>query len=50
MPKKGECITLRKIKSSLIIYGDFESILLSENNGKQNTAEPYTKKFQSHPD
>ena len=49
MPKTGECIKLKKIKSSLIVYADFESILVPENVGKQNTTEPYTNKFQSHP-
>ena len=39
MPKKGSYVKFknyeRKIKSSFIIYADFESILLPENNGKQ---------------
>ena len=29
-----------------IIYADFESILVSENNGKQNLEESYTNKYQ----
>ena len=29
----------RKIKSPFIIYADFESILVPENNGKQNLEE-----------
>ena len=40
MPKKGEYATLknyeRKVKSPLIIYADFESILLPDSNGQQN--------------
>ena len=31
-----------------IIYADFESILVSENNGKQNQEESYTNKYQKH--
>ena len=40
MPKKGECVKFknyeRKIKSLFITYADFERILMTENNGKQN--------------
>ena len=32
----------RKIKSTFNIYADFESILVPENNGKQNQKESYT--------
>ena len=43
MPKKGEYIKFknlgRKIKLLLMIYADFESILLPEGNGKQNPNE-----------
>ena len=39
---------MKKIKSALIIYADFESILVPENNGKQNPKEPYTNKYQGH--
>ena len=39
MPKKGEYVKFknyeRKIKSAFIIYADFESILVPEDNGKQ---------------
>ena len=46
MPKKGEYVTLknfrRKIKSTFMIYADFESILVHENNGKQNPNKSYT--------
>ena len=31
-----------------MIYADFESILVPENNGKQNPDEPYTNKHQNH--
>ena len=41
MPKRGEYVKLksyeRKIKSPFItIYADFESILVPDDNGKQN--------------
>ena len=40
IPKKGEYVKFknfeRKIKSQFISYADFESILVSEDNGKQN--------------
>ena len=29
-----------------MIYVDFESILVPENNGKQNPGESYTNKYQ----
>ena len=45
MPKKGEYIKLkyceRKIKPSFMICTDFESILIPEDNGKQNQNESY---------
>ena len=31
-----------------MIYADFESILLSEDNGKQNPNESHTNKYQKH--
>ena len=31
-----------------MIYADFESILVSEDNGKQNQNECYIKKYQKH--
>ena len=31
-----------------MIYADFESILVPENNGKQNPGESYTSKYQKH--
>ena len=52
MSKKGEYIQFknfgRKIKSPFMIYVDFESILVPEDNGKQNPNESYTNKFQKH--
>ena len=52
MPKKGEYIKFknheRKIKSSFIIYTDFESILVPVNNGKQNPKDSYTNNYQKH--
>ena len=38
----------RKTKSLCIVYADFESILVPEDNGKQNLNESYTKKYQKH--
>ena len=52
MATKGEYVKLKnyeiKIKSPFIIYANFESILVPENNGKQNTEESYTNKQQKH--
>ena len=31
-----------------MIYADFESILVPENNEKQNPDESYTNKYQKH--
>ena len=31
-----------------MIYVDFESILVPEDNGKQNQNEPYTNKYKKH--
>ena len=51
-PKKGKCVKFknykRKIKSSFTIYVDFTSILLPEDNGKQNPKESYMNKYQKH--
>ena len=50
MPKKSEYIKLkyfeRKIKLPVMIYANFESILVPEDNGKQNPNESYTKKYK----
>ena len=52
MPRKSEYVKFRnyerKIKSSFIIYADFESILVPENSEKQNPEEPYTNKSQKY--
>ena len=52
IPKKGKYVKFknfeRKIKSSFMIYADFESILVPEDNGKQNPNEFYTNKYQKH--
>ena len=51
MPKKGEYMKFknfgRKIKSPFMLYADFERFLLTEDNGKQNPNESYTKKYQN---
>ena len=50
MPKKVEYVKFknyeRKIKSPFIIYADFESILVPEENGKQNPEVSYTNKYK----
>ena len=38
----------RKIKSPFMIYADFKSILVPEDNRKQNPNEPYTNKYKKH--
>ena len=52
MPKKGEYVKFknykRQIKSPFTIYADFESVLVPEDNGKQNPEEYYTNKYQKH--
>ena len=52
IPKKGDYIKFkifgRTIKSLFMIYADFESILVPENNGKQNPNESCTSKYQKH--
>ena len=52
MPKKSEYVKFknfqRKIKSPLVIYADFEIILVPENNGKQNPNKSYTNKYQKY--
>ena len=49
MSKDGEYVKSinyeRKIKSPCAV---FESILVSEDNGKQNPKESYTNKYQKH--
>ena len=52
MPKKGEYNKFenfgRKIKSTFMIYADFESIPVPEDNGRQSPNESYTNKYQKH--
>ena len=52
MTRKGECfrskIYEREIKSSFMIYADFESILLPKDNGKQNPNESCTNNYQKY--
>ena len=52
MSKKVEHVLFkscgRKIKLPFMIYVDFESVLVSEDNGKQNSDESYTSKYQKH--
>ena len=52
MPKKGEYVKFknfeRKIKSPFMIYVDFESVLVPEDNGKQNLNESYTNKYKKY--
>ena len=52
MPRKDEYVRLknykRKIKLTYMIYADFESILVPEDNRKQNPDGTYTNKYQKH--
>ena len=52
MPKKGEYVRLknyeRKRKSSFMIYANFESILVPQDNGNQNPEESYPNRYQKH--
>ena len=52
MPKKDEYVKFKdyeiKINSHFIIYTDFESILVPENNTKQSPEEFYRDKYQKH--
>ena len=38
----------RKIKSPFMIYADFESISMPQDNGKQVPEESYMKKYKKH--
>ena len=48
MPQKGEYVKFnsfeRKIKPPFIVYSDLESILVPQDNEKDDTIEFYTKK------
>ena len=52
MTTKGETIKLknymRNIKSLFMICANFESILVPENNGNQNSDGSYTNKYQNY--
>ena len=50
MPKKINVLFKNHDKKnySFITYADFESILVPQNSGKQNSEEPYTNKYQKH--
>ena len=52
MANKSETVVFknytRKIKLTSMIYSDFKSILVSENNEKQNPDEPYKNKYWNH--
>ena len=48
IPKKGEYIKLNILRSLFMIYADFESNLVLEDNGNQNPNESYTNKCQKH--
>ena len=39
---------MKKVNLLVIIYADFESILVPQNNGKQNPDESYRSKYQKH--
>ena len=51
MAKNGEYVKLKKCesktKSQFMIYADFESILVPEDNGKQNPNETYINKYEN---
>ena len=50
MPKKDEYVKFknyeRKLRSPFLIYANFESILVPEDNEKQNLDESYVNKYQ----
>ena len=50
MPKKSEYVQFknydRKINPPFIIYADFESILVPENNRYEDPEESYTNNYQ----
>ena len=52
IPKKSEYVKFksfeRKMKSSFMIYADFDRVLAPEDNGKQNPNESYTNKYEKH--
>ena len=52
IPEKGEYVRFKnyegKIKLPFIIYADFESILVPEDNWKQNPDDSHTNQYQKH--
>ena len=52
LSKKGEYVKFkiqeRKTKLPFIIYADFRSILVPEDNGNHNPKNSYTNKYQNH--
>ena len=40
--------TMKKTKLAFLIYADFETILVTQDNGKKNRNESCTKKYQKH--
>ena len=52
MSKKDEYVKFKnyqgKRKSPFMIYADFESILVPEDNEKQNSIDSHTNKYQKH--
>ena len=52
MSKKGEYIKFKnfegEIKSTFMIDADFKSILIPEDDGKQNLNQSYNSKYQKH--
>ena len=52
MSQKGECVRLKnyenEIKSPCMVCADFESISVTEDNGKQNPEESCMNKYQKH--
>ena len=49
MPKKGEYVEFKNLKKKTkIVYSDFDSILVPEDNGNHNAEECYTDKYQKY--
>ena len=52
MAKKRENVRFKNYESNIkwpfLIYADFESILLPEDNGKQNLIDSYPNKYTKH--
>ena len=48
--RKSEYVRFKnqKRKIPFVIYADFESILVPEDNGRQNLDESYTNKYQKY--